>query len=142
MQSIMKNTKKLITSIVLLLVVAAPLAAVAPASAQLFNDSKEEACKGVQLDDASCDVAGKSAASGILLSGTVRTAINILSTIIGIVAVIMVMIGGFKYVTSGGDSAGVNSAKNTILFAVVGLVIVALAQVLVRFVFKEVTTIE
>src|SRR5690606_25355144 len=66
------------------------------------------------------------------------TAINIFSMIIGVIAVIMIIIGGLRYITSGGDSAGVNGAKNTILYAIIGLVIVALAQVIVQFVLNRV----
>lgn len=60
--------------------------------------------------------------------------VNILSIVVGIVAVIMIIYGGFRYITSGGESGNVQSAKNTLLFAIVGLVIVALAQVIVRWV--------
>ena len=67
------------------------------------------------------------------------TVINIFSLIVGIVAVIMIIVGGLKYITSGGDSCNISSAKNTIIFAIVGLVIVALAQVLVHFVLAKTT---
>jgi hypothetical protein len=46
--------------------------------------------------------------------------------------------GGFKYITSGGDESGAKSARNTIIYAVVGLVIVALAQFIVKFVINNV----
>lgn len=65
-------------------------------------------------------------------------AINIFSIVVGVIAVIMIIVGGLKYITSSGDSGNVTSAKNTILYAVIGLVIVALAQVIVRFVLGEV----
>ncbi len=45
----------------------------------------------------------------------------------------MIIIGGFRYVTSGGDSNSVSGAKNTIIYALVGLIIVAVAQVLVQY---------
>ncbi len=65
--------------------------------------------------------------------------INIFSIIVGIVAVIMIVYGGFRYITSGGDSGNVTSAKNTILSAIIGLVIVALAQFIVKFVLSKVS---
>jgi hypothetical protein len=74
------------------------------------------------------------------LQGTVKTVINVLSVVVGIVAVIMIIIGGFRYITSGGKQESVSGAKNTILYAVIGLVIVALAQVIVRFVLTRTTT--
>lgn len=64
--------------------------------------------------------------------------INIFSVIVGIVAVIMIIWGGFKYITSGGDSGNITSAKNTIIYAIIGLIIVALAQFLVKFVLDKV----
>lgn len=63
--------------------------------------------------------------------------INIFSLIVGVVAVIMIIIGGFKYITSGGESSNVSGAKNTIIYAIVGLVIVVLAQVIVHFVLNR-----
>lgn len=73
------------------------------------------------------------------VNDTIRLVINIFSFIVGVVAVIMVIIGGFKYITSAGDSTNIASAKNTILYAIVGLIIVALAQVIVRFVLRQTT---
>lgn len=65
--------------------------------------------------------------------------INILSGFVGAVAVIMIMVGGFRYVTSAGSETGVAGAKKTITYALVGLVIVALAQIIVHFVINNVT---
>jgi hypothetical protein len=56
-----------------------------------------------------------------------------------VVAVIMIIVGGLKYITSGGDSGNITSAKNTILYAIVGLIVVALAQIIVRFVLERAT---
>ncbi len=73
------------------------------------------------------------------LNTNLGSIINILSIIVSIIAVIMVIIGGFKYVTSGGNQEAVGSAKRTILYAAVGLVIVAVAQTLVKFVINRIT---
>lgn len=66
-----------------------------------------------------------------------ETIINMFSLIIGVIAVIMIIIGGLKYIMSAGDPSNVTSAKNTILYAIVGLVIVAFAQIIVLFVLQE-----
>ncbi len=66
--------------------------------------------------------------------------ISIISIIVGIVAVIMIIYGGFRYITSGGDSGRVGNAKNTLIYAIIGLIIVALAQFLVHFVLTTATT--
>lgn len=64
----------------------------------------------------------------------ITSVVNIFSAIVGVIAVIMIVYGGFKYITSGGDSGKISSAQQTIIYAIVGLVIVALAQIIVRFV--------
>jgi cytochrome bd-type quinol oxidase subunit 2 len=70
----------------------------------------------------------------------IRQVINIFSVIVGVTAVIMIIVGGFRYITSGGSDASVTSAKNTILYAIIGLIIVALSQLIVRFVLNKLTT--
>lgn len=65
--------------------------------------------------------------------------INIMSLAVGVVAVVMIIIGGLRYITSGGESGSVTGAKNTILYAVVGLIVVAMAQVIVKFVVNRAT---
>ena len=57
-----------------------------------------------------------------------------------VTAVMMIIVGGFRYITSGGASDSVSSAKNTIIYAIVGLVVVALAQFIVQFVLNRVTS--
>lgn len=74
------------------------------------------------------------------LTNTVRNILNVFSIIVGIVAVVMIVVAGFRFVTSAGDEQAVKSARSTILYAVVGLVVVALSQVIVQFVLKETTT--
>jgi hypothetical protein len=74
------------------------------------------------------------------VNNIIATVINIFSLVVGVVAVIMIIIGGLKYITSGGDSGNVTGAKNTILYAIIGLVVVALAQIIVRFVLNRATS--
>lgn len=59
---------------------------------------------------------------------------NVLLFIIGAISVIMLIIGGIRYTISGGDSTAVTNAKNTILYAIVGIVVALLAYALVNFV--------
>jgi len=67
-------------------------------------------------------------------TGVFKTITNVLLYIIGAISVIMLIIGGIRYVVSGGDSSAVTSAKNTILYAIVGIVVAILAYALVNFV--------
>jgi hypothetical protein len=106
-----------------------------PASAALFDNSKNSACSGLAASDnpVECDkTAGKS------LDTLIKLGLNIFSLAIGIAAVIMIMVGGMKYIISSGDANNVSSAKNTILYALVGLVVAALAQFVVKFVLVKV----
>ncbi|HSH17937.1 MAG TPA: pilin [Candidatus Saccharimonadales bacterium] len=102
-------------------------------------------CNGVEFDPASgeggCDPATQGGPAADRVSALLRRIINIFSWVVGVIAVIMIIVGGLRYITSGGDSGNVSSAKNTILYALVGLVIVALAQFIVRFVLTQATTI-
>ncbi len=66
-----------------------------------------------------------------------KLAITILSYIIGVAAVIMIIIGGFNIIKSNGDAQAVAKARQTILYAIIGVVIVVLAQTLVAFVLNK-----
>jgi hypothetical protein len=81
-----------------------------------------------------------SSSSSVNVQSIVDTIINVFSWVVGVISVIMIIFGGFKYITSSGSSEKVGSAKNTIIYALVGLIIVALAQVIVHFVLTKVTT--
>ena len=69
-------------------------------------------------------------------SGAFKQITNTILYIVGIVAVIMLIIGGIKYVISGGDAKKVTDAKNTVLYAIIGLVITFLAFAIVNFVIS------
>lgn len=73
-------------------------------------------------------------------SGIFTNIVNILLYIIGAIAVIMLIFGGIRYVISGGDSAAVTGAKNTILYAVVGIIVAILAYAIVNFVIGSLVT--
>ncbi len=64
--------------------------------------------------------------------------VNIMLFAVGILAVIMIIWGGIRYVLSGGDSGAVSSAKKTILYAVVGLIVAILAYAIVNFVITTI----
>jgi hypothetical protein len=76
----------------------------------------------------------------------IRAAANIIALLTGIVAVIMIILGGFRYITAGGatpgqragDPSGVRDAKNMIMYAVIGLIVVALAWAITRFITDRV----
>lgn len=70
-------------------------------------------------------------------SELIKRVINILLFLIGAIAVIMIIIGGIRYTTSGGDSSQAKGARDTILYAVIGLVIAVMAYAIVNFVLNS-----
>ena len=68
-----------------------------------------------------------------------KTVTNVLLFLIGAVSVIMLIIGGIRYTLSNGDSGQVTSAKNTILYAVIGIIVALLAYAIVNFVVSSFT---
>lgn len=77
--------------------------------------------------------------TGVGVTNIVQTVVSILSYIIGAAAVVMIILAAFKYVTSAGDSNKISSAKSSLVYALVGLAIAALAQLLVHFVLQQST---
>lgn len=70
-------------------------------------------------------------------TGIFTTVTNVMLFIVGAISVIMIVIGGLRYVISGGNTTNVTAAKNTILYAVVGLVVAMLAYALINFVITS-----
>lgn len=100
-----------------------------------FDGSRQEACKGANLsNNGDC----KSGQASTELENAIKFVINLLTIIVGIVAVVLIIINGLKFITSNGDSNAISSAKHGVIYAIVGLIIVALAQVIVRFVLSKV----
>lgn len=135
----MSRIKRILLTIAASLGLLAPAALPATVFAQDTTTIEEGLCQGAQLQvGSSCqEVTDADAAGGV--NDIITTVINIFSIVVGVIAVIMIIVGGLKYITSGGDSGNITGAKNTILYAVVGLVVVALAQIIVRFVLTETT---
>ncbi len=69
--------------------------------------------------------------------GILTTLINILSLAVGVISVFVILIAGIKFITSSGEPQSVNSARNTILYAVIALVITMSAQLAVRLILSR-----
>jgi hypothetical protein len=115
-------------------------------------DTKHELCTGANLtfeQKAGCDKERKSDGSfGKIdeskgegaesrVSNLINDIINIIMVIVGIAAVVMIIYGGFKFITSAGNPENTKAARNAILYALIGLVIVAFAQFIVKFVLGK-----
>jgi hypothetical protein len=116
-------------TVTLLLIFSLSLIGIIPSN--YVNAQASVACEGL----VGCyDAEGDPQTNSVL-----ETSINLLSVIAGIIAVVMLIIAGVKFITSGGDAGKVASARNTALYAIIGVVIVAVSQALVFFVIDSTT---
>lgn len=127
--------KKIILTVItaLSLALAGPLVVLQPAYAACPSSDtpKGQVLKGVGETGGECDASG--------VSNFVSAVVNILSIIVGIAAVIVIILSGMKYITSAGDTAKITAAKNTLIYALIGVAIAALAQFMVHFVLNQST---
>ncbi|MBR2710046.1 hypothetical protein IKF02_00210 [Candidatus Saccharibacteria bacterium] len=124
----MKNVAKVILSIVMCLTVG--LLGLNSVSALTLQEGAEAA----RCDGCPENLFGS--------EGAFKQITNTILYIVGIIAVIMLIIGGIRYVVSGGDSKKVTDAKNTVLYAIIGLVICFMAFAIVNFVITALPSSE
>ena len=124
-------------------------------TASAHNSAFEDTCKGSGnfYDHATdqclpSDDGGASASDGPFLfrstdvhDSIFRSVTNALLFIVGGLSVIMIIIGGIRFVVSGGDQAAVKAARETIIYAVVGVVVSFMSYALVNFVLTQITDI-
>jgi hypothetical protein len=129
--------KRIVLSALTLLSLAVASVAVVPQVSPVYAaDAKSAVCGGISQAEGktgNCpDQSGK-------INDAIAAVVNIFSMIVGIVAVIVVVVAGFRYVTSGGDSSKINTARTELTYAIVGLVVVGMAQAIVKFVLQKTT---
>ena len=127
MKSILKQITKgllLVPALLLGLSVVVPEAANAACPTDLTISAGVECAAGTDQEGTSLFDAG----------GIFQQITNILLFLVGAISVIMLIIGGVRYVISGGDQNQVTGAKNTIMYAIVGIVVAFLAYAAVNFV--------
>lgn len=105
-------------------------------AAPALADAKADICNGVGAVSGAngCDTPTGSPN----VNSVINNIVNIFSAFVGILAVIMIIYAGFRYVTAGGDSGKVSNAKATLIYAIIGLVVAGLAQVIVKYVIVNV----
>jgi hypothetical protein len=114
------------------------LTSVEPASAQpsyFAVTSQEQACGAI--GDISPSGGDCNDPDGPSVNKTINVAINIISLVAGVIAVVMIIVSGFKYVTSQGDASEISNSKKTLIYAIVGLVVVVFAQFIVKYVLAR-----
>ena len=115
-----------IATLALLLVPLTPVVAV-----DVFQD-----CTAANQDNSICKAVNNDRLFGV--NGIWNRILNTFTFIIGAIAILMLIIGGLRYVTSNGDSTQLTSAKNTILYAIIGIVIAVMANAIVNFVLTNI----
>jgi hypothetical protein len=95
--------------------------------------AKSTVCDSLGSDTSCNSVPG----GGVSVNKVITVIVNTLSFVVGVGSVIMIMVGGFKMVTSGGDSNKVASGRSTILYAIIGIVVVVFSQAIVYFVLHK-----
>lgn len=122
--------RRILASLTLLLLIALPstgISAQVDPLGTLCNDNPQAvACQGRDQTPEDNAIFGP--------NGILTKAAGILALIVGVASVIMIIIGGFQYVLASGDPTNINNAKNTILYAIIGLVVALLARVIISFV--------
>lgn len=123
----MKKWKQLVLSLTLALGLGAALVPVPQAGAINVVQQSCKASPGQAICKSKSDDALQ----------MIKTALNTVLMVLGIVAVIMIIIGAFRYVTSAGEAKNIQSAKDTIMYAIIGLVVAILAFAVVNFVVGQ-----
>lgn len=77
------------------------------------------------------------AQSGNPFLSTMKTVISIMALLVGVAAILSLIVGGIKFITAQGDASAVKSARDTVVYSLVGIVVAALAQAIVVFVLSK-----
>lgn len=140
--------KKIFTVLILALVITAPALVGTLASPVLASDIFDPLCKNNTTSQiqkvqntknkqtAICGEVKKQDTSKNPIISLIKSIINIIILVIVTAAVITIIISGLRIVTSGGDSESVAGARTSILVALAGMVIAALAEAIVAFVLN------
>jgi hypothetical protein len=120
-----------LTSAIVMVAMAVPLLSTQVTGGTAFaatSTFKSDACAGLGSVDASQGCGTGNAGVNSIISDVV----NVISMIAGALAVIFIIISGIRYMTSGGDSGKVAGAKSALIYAIIGLAVAGLAQVIVH----------
>lgn len=109
----------------------------------LAYDPLSGACSSAGGTSVTCQENTKQAAAGnpnpvTGTTGVLRTATNIVAILTGIVAIIMIVISGIRYASSAGNQEKAKKARSTLIAAIIGLIIAALAWTIITFVIKKI----
>lgn len=124
---VIENVRRLVAGVLMVLMIACvPLAGALLPSQDAYADAKSQVQSGLS------NVSG--ASTGDDLPGIASKVVNVMLFIVGILAVIMIIFSGIRYITAHGDKGQVESAKNTLIYSIVGLVVAIIAYAIVSWV--------
>ena len=127
----------MVSSLMLVLPIALPTAVSYAATCQGVAQTVAGGAADASGGPVGCNPTGGLTGNTQTQVGTIASKIvNVFSVIVGAAAIIMIVYSGFRYITSGGSSERIGSAKTTLIYAIIGLIVVALAQILVHFVLS------
>ena len=135
-----KRQLLLVSAGLMMFMPAATVATVGMAGAAQTCNSNVASGVAKGASDATGDAINCSDTDSVNDTGITKLAKRIVTTfsiIVGAASVIMIIYGGFRYIISGGESGRVGAAKTSLIYAIVGLVIVALAQLIIHFVLNQ-----
>lgn len=113
---------------------------VAPLPAYAATDPYGQlTCSNGSTDSTICQTKGKGGADPITGANGILTKVtNVVAFVAGAAAVLFIVFAGIKYITAQGDSSQISSAKQSIIYAAVGLVAIVLARQLITFVLSKI----
>lgn len=101
-------------------------------------DVTSEACQGIS-DSAVCKEAQQGQNSNPLFGpeGILTSAVSLLGFVVGVLSVIVLIVAGIRFAINGSNAQEITTARNTVIYAVVGILVAILAQGVVQFILKK-----
>lgn len=132
--------KKFFTALLLALTIAVPVGVVVTVPAGAVDIIKVCDNKGANAGDTDVckDVKSQKSSDDNPVIKVINAVLQIVSYVVGVAAVIMIVVSGIKFMTAGGDPGAVKSARSNLIYALVGLVVVVLAQAIIYFVINKI----
>ena len=97
------------------------------------------ACAGASgMTDDPGDTGTVNCPEDAIIDTILRSVLNILSFVVGAASVIVMVVAGLRFITANGDAQGIASARQTIIYAIVGLIVALGAQAIVQLVYREI----
>lgn len=128
----------MIKRLALIIAVLLPCLLMSPLAAEAYNPFSGAKCgSGKTHESAVCHASSGNPISGT--SGLIADITNIVAYVAGAAAIIVIIIGAIRYITSGGDPGNVKQGKDAVLYAMIGLAVIVVAKTLIIYVLLKVS---